>query len=324
MSAETTPKLETFLIVAYKPMRGSQKYKEQSLPSEVFNSMVSGFQISKRIDLLPEISKPFYRTCAAGFGKDKVPTFVALDPAKFYFTGKDSAPEKHFQLENEKCLSGCDLVLCWEDKLIVGVGQSNFVVVCATTGKALFSSTKRFLLKIPTYSGHSFYSAYGRGAKIVNHCLIMASNVKTMVLVPLQQFWDPDTKSGAERSEVYLHEFEDVGSVLEVDGLEFMDIRRKPRLRQQFEEPFDQIACITEKGEFSIIRVDFRRLTGTPLSSFETCQHEEANSAHKVINIPKCFLVQKENCFEGSESTSEEGMIPLTQATSSQAARRGW
>src|SRR3990167_8666144 len=77
MSAETTPKLEAFLIVAYKPLRGSWK-AELSLTKQKFNSMLSRFRISEREDVLPTHAATDCMCFVTQFGKQQAVSLVLM------------------------------------------------------------------------------------------------------------------------------------------------------------------------------------------------------------------------------------------------------
>ena len=185
MSAETTPKLETFLIVAYKPLRGSDRHKDPTITESSFNSKVSNFKLSEKESLFSEQLEGMNRTCVAVFGQRRTAALVSIGSSQVY-THKEQAPHNIVKIAGPQQFGECDLVLVWRDKLAIGLGQSKFAVVDIKTGNILFQSAEAFICKIATYSGHSYYSAYGRGAKIFNDCVLIATTIKKMVLVPLR------------------------------------------------------------------------------------------------------------------------------------------
>ena len=184
MSAETTPKLETFLIVAYRPMRGSHEKKELSLTPVQFNKMLGKFRISERQDVFDSHVCSHDRTCVVSLSTrdESSVAYVGVGSSQFYFVQPGKSKPKLVTLQGEDRFFGCDLVLFWKDRLVVGIGESGISVVEFLTSRILCRSGSR-IGKIGRFG-------YGRGARIHNNCILLAANSNKMALVPLHQFWD--------------------------------------------------------------------------------------------------------------------------------------
>ena len=313
MSAETTPKLETFLIVAYKPLRDSDQRIKPPLTESEFNTKVANFRISEKANVFTTELEGLNRTCVVAFGRKRNAALVAIENSRFYIDRGQSRLH-NLQLTGAQHFGACDLVLVWKDKLAVALGQSKFSVADLKTSKVLFQSSQGFICKIATYSGHSYYSAYGRGAKIFNDCVLMATNLKKMTLIPLRQFWDHKRQVGIERETICFHEFKDVESVLDVDGLEDPDGDSKCfRYRQPSKYKFNQVSCLTSSGSLSVVEVGFRRLLSDSLSTIHTVILEDKDQHHRVIEAPIKYLLKNKKLYSSPDSTCNIGKQVLTQ-----------
>ena len=306
MSSGDAAKLETFLIVAYTPLRHNRSVVGSMMSTPKVQSMIKNFQISDKEPLFgPDVASD-YRTYITLYGKDPQLALISLSNYHVYIPDQPEPVNlKGSESNLQSMMSGCDTGFFWKEHLLIGLAQNFFAVWDCLNQKLLYKSTCALLFKVGTYSGHSFYSCYGRGSKLVNDCIVMSSEGKRVVMVPLSQFVG-HADSFIEVKSLKIATFETAEPVIEIDMLEpFVNRKQISRSLTSLPGGYDQVAWISPKGHLSIIKVQMNSLKRS--LDQELLPEDSANPNIRKIKTRHAYLLERCNVYQKIESCCPTG-----------------